>query len=64
IGYKNEKYLHFGRAAARLDDAVNFIPSRLSAVLLIAAAGLCRQNPGNAYRIWRRDRKQTVPFEA
>ena len=57
IGYKNEKYLHFGRAAARLDDAVNFIPSRLSAVLLIAAAGLCRQNPGNAYRIWRRDRR-------
>src|SRR5699024_7772051 len=37
IGYKNDRYLYFGRFAAKLDDVVNFIPSRLSALLMIAA---------------------------
>ena len=40
VGYKNKTYLHFGRAAARLDDAANFLPSRLAALLWIGAAGL------------------------
>ena len=57
IGYRNETYLYFGRAAAKLDDAANFIPSRLSALLLIAAAGLCGENRKDAWRIWRRDRR-------
>nr|WP_330386105.1 adenosylcobinamide-phosphate synthase CbiB [Pseudobutyrivibrio sp. 49] len=35
VGYKNDKYMDFGRAAAKLDDVVNFIPSRISAVLII-----------------------------
>ena len=35
VGYKNDKYLYFGRAAAKLDDAVNFLPSRISACLMI-----------------------------
>jgi adenosylcobinamide-phosphate synthase len=38
IGYKNDKYLYFGRAAARLDDVLNYIPSRITAVLFIFAA--------------------------
>ena len=57
IGYKNEKYLDFGRAAAKLDDGANCIPARLSALLLIVSAALCGQNVGNAARIWRRDRR-------
>ncbi len=56
VGYKNNRYLHFGRAAAKLDDAVNFIPSRLSALLLILAAALTGESAGRAWRIWRRDR--------
>ena len=58
IGYKNEKYLLFGRAAARLDDFMNYIPSRLSALLLIAGAVLCGYDAKGAYRIWRRDNKK------
>ncbi len=37
IGYKNERYLHFGRCAAKLDDGINYVPSRISAYLMIAA---------------------------
>ncbi len=40
IGYKNEKYLNFGRTAAKSDDACNYLPSRISAYLMIAAAYL------------------------
>ena len=62
LGYKNEKYLYFGRAAARLDDAANFLPARLTALLLCAAAFLLRLDGKNAWRIYRRDRtKHTSP---
>lgn len=58
LGYKNERYLWFGRAAARLDDAANYIPSRLSALFLIASAALTGQDARGALRIWRRDRRR------
>ena len=57
VGYKNEAYRYFGRAAAKLDDAANYLPSRLSALLLIIAAALRKQDGRNAWRIWRRDRR-------
>ena len=57
IGYKNDKYIRFGRAAARLDDAANFIPARLSALLMILAAYILRFDGGNARRIYWRDRR-------
>ena len=56
VGYKNEKYLNFGRYAAKLDDAVNFIPARLSAWLMIAACPLAGLDGRGALRIFRRDR--------
>lgn len=58
LGYKNDKYMYFGRFAARLDDVVNFIPARISAYLMIAAAFIGgRQFDGkNAYSIFKRDR--------
>ena len=58
VGYKNDRYLYFGRAAAKLDDAANWLPSRLAALLLVAAAPLTGQNAGRAFAIWRRDRRK------
>ncbi len=57
VGYKNDRYLYFGFAAAKLDDIVNFIPSRLAALLLIFSANFTGLDAKNAYRIWKRDRR-------
>lgn len=56
VGYKNEKYLYFGRAAARFDDVVNYIPARLSAMLMTAAAVFVGLDAANGWRIYLRDR--------
>ena len=58
VGYKNARWLHFGRVPAKLDDAANYIPARLAALLLIAAAKLCGEDAASAYRIWKRDRRK------
>ncbi|MDY0184381.1 MAG: adenosylcobinamide-phosphate synthase CbiB [Desulfuromonadaceae bacterium] len=56
FGYKTERYLHFGRAAARLDDAATFIPARLTALLTFPAALLAGFDAHHSWRIFRRDR--------
>lgn len=57
IGYRDEKYADIGRFAAKLDDVLNFIPSRMTALLMAAAAPLAGLDGRNAFRIWKRDRK-------
>ncbi len=58
VGYRNSRYLYFGRAAARLDDAANYLPARIAALLWIAAAFLTGHDGCSAWRIWRRDRRK------
>lgn len=58
VGYKNDKYIDFGKFAARLDDIVNFIPSRLSAAVMILSAAVIKMDFKNAVKIYRRDRKK------
>ena len=57
LGYKNEKYLWFGRTAAKLDDAAGYLPARLAAMFFIAGSGLSGFSAKGAWRIWKRDRR-------
>ena len=57
VGYKNDKYLYFGRAAAKLDDVLNLIPARVAGVLMCLGAAASGYDGRNAWRIFKRDRK-------
>ena len=56
VGYKNDRYLYFGRAAARLDDVLNYIPARISAWMMILSAAPAGLDAKEAHRIYKRDR--------
>ena len=56
VGYKNEKYLNFGRYAAKFDDVMNFIPARLCGWLMILASMFLKMDWKNAKKIFVRDR--------
>ena len=52
IGHADERYFYFGKSAARLDDAANYLPSRITALLIATASGT---RTGESLRTWRRD---------
>ena len=56
VGYKNDKFLYFGRAAAKFDDVMNFLPSRISGILMVLVAPLVKLDGKNAWKIFKRDR--------
>lgn len=56
IGYKNDRYLNFGRFAAKLDDVLNFFPARLSGLMMVVCSPLAGLNGKNAWKIFKRDR--------
>ena len=58
LGYKNERYLYFGRVPTKLDDVANYIPSRLAGLLWVAAAAFTHNDAKGAWKIWRRDRRR------
>lgn len=56
VGYKNERYLHFGWASAKLDDIANFIPARITGILIVLSSGLVNLDFKNSWKILRRDK--------
>lgn len=58
VGYRNERYEYLGKVSAKLDDVCGFVPARLSAVCLIAGAGMLGYDSRNALRVYRRDRNR------
>lgn len=57
VGYKNDAYLYFGRFSAKLDDVVNWIPARISGLLMVLASPFAGLSMGQAWKIFLRDRK-------
>ena len=58
IGYRNDRYQYFGTAAARLDDVVNYVPARLSALFMLVAAFLTGKGGRRAWKVYCRDRRR------
>lgn len=60
LGYKNEKYKYFGWVAACLDDVANYIPARLSAILIVFSSYIYRKDYKKSFKIVMRDAKKHV----
>ena len=58
VGYKNEKYLHFGWFSAKLDDVVNFIPARITGLLIPIASFIAGKNFKDSFKMMYRDGKK------
>jgi adenosylcobinamide-phosphate synthase len=59
IGHRDQRYLYFGKVAARLDDAANYVPSRVTALAIVAGAALCHDaTPQSAWDVWLRDKRK------
>ena len=56
VGYKNDRYRHFGTAAAKLDDLLNFIPARVAGLIMCLAARFTGLDGAGAWRVFKRDR--------
>lgn len=56
VGYKNDRFKYFGTFSAKMDDIIQFIPARLTAILLIISSFILRYNTINAIKIFKRDR--------
>ena len=57
VGYKNEKYMDFGKFSAKVDDAANFIPARITGILIVFASMILGYDYKNSLKIFIRDRK-------
>ena len=55
LGYKNDRYLYFGRVAARIDDVANYIPARITGIIFVVSAFVLRLNTTNSWKMLRRD---------
>ena len=65
VGYKNDRYINLGRAAAKLDDVLNIVPARVTGALMCAAAGLVGLDANRAWSVFKRDRyNHTSPNSA
>lgn len=60
VGYRDPAHEWLGKVPARLDDLLNLLPARLTALALVAAAALSGEDSGRAVAIWRRDRRRTA----
>ncbi len=58
LGYKNDRYREFGRRAALLDDIANYLPARISALIMLSACAASGFSASGAWKIWRRDRRK------
>jgi adenosylcobinamide-phosphate synthase len=57
VGYKNEKYINFGWASAKIDDLANYIPARITAFCIVIASFFLKMDFRNSFKILLRDRK-------